>query len=191
MRKLFIIVAATLLLALVPASGAFAATSQNVSVTATPAFISISNAPGDWTINGITGNSRIAPSTTYYTNPLGDTTSPTIGGAVDAESRFTLTNTSNVAIDLTVVFPHMAGGDASTNGNTGAAGATTFGAKTYFTGQASGAWVVAQNVGSAEGKDALAATTNIKWGLIYLSQTNAFTSGTAMTSTVTITATAD
>ena len=182
-----------LLVALVlpPALPVSAATSDTVAVTATPEFIAIANAPGTWTVNSLAGTSVILVNTMYWSNPLGDTTTPTVGGATDAEARFTLTNTSSVAIDLTVLFPHHAGGDASTNGDTGASGATTFGAKTYFTGQASGAWVIAQNAGSAVGKNALAATTNIKWGLQYQSQTNAWTSGTSMTSTVNIAATAD
>jgi hypothetical protein len=180
-----------LALALIPVSNAFALTSQDVNVTATPAFISISNAPGTWTINGITGSGVIAPNTTYYSNPLGDTVSPTVGGVVDGECRFTITNTSTVAIDLTVTFPDHANGDASTNSNLGTNDTTKFGAKSYFTGQLSGAWVIAKNGTpvSGFGYTNLAATTNIKWGLMYISQSNAWTSGTAMTSTVNITAT--
>jgi len=196
-RKTLIAILVALALVVVPAAGVFAATSADVEITATPAFISISNAPGTWTINGISGSGVIEPDTLYYSNPLGDTTSPTVGGAVDGECRFTITNTSTVAIDLTVVFPHHIGGDASTNSDTGLNGTDSFGAKTYFTGQASGAWVIAKNSGSSVGKDGLAATTNIKWGLIYESQSDAWTSGTAMTNTVaganpvTITATID
>jgi len=190
-RRWILSVVLALVLLLATALPVSAATSQDVTVTATPEFISISNAPTAWTINGISGSGVIQTSTTYYSNPLGDTTSPTVTGVVDGECRFTITNTSSVAIDLTVLFPHHTGGDASTNGDTGVAGATTFGAKSYFTGQLEAGWVIAKNTGSAVGKDALAATTNIKWGLIYASQTNAWTSGTAMSSTVTITATAD
>jgi len=196
MKKTILAIMLALALVAIPISSALAATSADVEVTATPAFISISNAPGDWTVNGLTGNSLIAPATTYYSNPLGDTTSPTVGGAEDGECRFTVTNTSNVAIDLTVVFPDMKNGDASANSDTGSGGVGTFGAKTYFTGQASGAWIVAKKAGSDVGYSDLAATTDIKWGLVYASQTNAFTMGDAMTNTVaganavTITATA-
>ena len=184
MRKTLIAILMALALAVVPAAGVFAATSQDVEITATPAYISITNAPGTWTINGILGSAVIDTNTTYYSNPLGDTTSPTVGGALAGECRFTITNASTVAIDLTVVFPDHIGGDASTNSNTGSNGATSFGAKTYFTGQTSAEWVIAQNAGSAVGYDGLAATTNIEWGLIYVSQTNAWTSGTSMTNTV-------
>jgi len=197
MRKTLIAILMTLALAVVPAAGVFAATSQDVEITATPAYISITNAPGTWTINGILGSGVIETDTLYYSNPGGDTTSPTVTGATDGECRFLITNASTVAIDLTVVFPDHIGGDASTNSNTGSNGATSFGARTYFSGQASGAWVIAKNAGSAVGYDGLGATTDIRWGLIYESQTNAWTSGTAMTNTVaglnpvTITATLD
>lgn len=190
MRKTLLAILLALALVVIPAGNALVLTSQNVDVTATPAFISISNAPSTWTINGITGSGVIAPNTTYYSNPGGDTVSPTVGGATDGECRFTITNTSTVAINLTVLFPHHTGGDASTNSDAGTNGATSFGAKTYFTGQASAAWVVAKNTGSAVGKSALGAGVGIKWGLIYISQSNAWGSGTNMTSTVNITATA-
>lgn len=193
MRKAILSIALALMLVVAFAVPTFAETSQNVSVTATPAFMSIANAPATWVINDVleAGGKTILPDTLYYSNPLGDTTSPTVGGAVDGECRFTITNTSTVAIDLTVTFPDHTGGDASTNSETGENGATSFGAKSYFTGQASGAWVIAKDTGSAVGKDALAALTDIKWGLIYESQSDAWTLGTAMTSTVVITATAD
>ena len=184
-----LVLALTLVLSLsVPV---FAADYAEVTVTATPSYIAITNSPSTWTVNGITGSGVMTTNTTYWSNPLGDTTTPTVGGAVDGECRFTVTNTSSVATDLTVNFPNHTGGDASTNSNDGTAGASSFGAKTYFSGQASGAWVISKNSGSDVGKDALAASTDIKWGLQYISQTGAWTSGTAMSSTVVITATAD
>ncbi len=191
MKRILVGIVLVLVLVLVSALPVFADTSANVTVTATPSFIGISNAPGTWDINGIVGSGKIAPSTTYWSNPLGDTTSPTVGGAVDGECRFTLTNTSTVAIDLTITFPNHAGGDASTNSNTDTPGANAFGARSYFTGQATAAWALAKAAAPVVGYDALAATTNIKWGLKYQSQTGAWTSGTAMTSTVNIAATAD
>jgi len=192
MRKLLVAIVLALALIIVPVVPALAATEQEVTVTGVPAFIAISNAPATWDINDVDGatGKTIAPDTLYYSNPEGDTTIPTVGGAVDGECRFTITNTSTVPIDLTVLFPDHTGGDASTNSETGENGATTFGAKSYFSGQIEAAWVVAKDTGSAAGLEDLAATTNIKWGLIYESQSDAWTSGDAMTSTVTITATA-
>jgi len=184
------LILAILVLTLLPASAVLADTSQDVTVTAQPAFISISNAPNSWTINGITGSGKIDKDTTYYSNPLGDTVSPS-STVVDEECRFTITNTSSVAIDLTANFPDHTGGDASTNSNTGSPGATSFGAYGYYSGMLYANKVVMQSSSSSVLKDGLAAETNIKWGIEYSSQTNDWTSGTAMTSTVVITATQD
>lgn len=173
---------------------ALADTSQEVTITASPAFMAISNAPTTWVPNdivgdGVTPKGYISPDTVYHSNPLGDATTPS-DPVVDGECRFTITNTSNVATDLTVNFPDHTGGDASTNSDLGTNGATTFGAYSYCTGMTySTGKVIAKTTGSDAMKENLAATTDIKWGLTYESQTNAWTSGTNMASTVTITAT--
>lgn len=171
-------------------SSIYAATSQNVTVSAVPAFIGISNTPSTWTINGITGSGKISEDTVYYSNPLGDTTVPT-ATVVDGECQFTVTNTSTVATDITVNFPDHSGGDASTNSNTGANGASSFGAYSYYSGMTYASKVVAKASASDVLKDGLAATTDIKWGIEYESQSDAWSSGTTMSSTVTITATLD
>lgn len=189
---LSIVLALALLLATtVPA---LADTSQDVTVTATPEFIAIANAPDNWTVNdeGLAGGKTIVIGTEYWSNPLGDTTTPS-DPVVDGECHFTITNTSSVAIDLTVNFPHFTGGDAMQNGDTGSGGAGTFGSFSYCTGMTySTGKVIAKTTGSDPMKDGLAATTDIMWGLSCDTQTDVWTSGTAMTATpVTITATAD
>ena len=190
-KKFALLVMLVAIISLLPINHAFAATSQSVTVTATPSFISISNAPGTWTINGITGDSRIDTSTTYYSNPLGDTTSPS-DPVTAGECQFTITNTSNIAIDITVNFEDFTGGDAMTNGNSGSAGASTFGAYSYHEGMTySTGKVVAKATGSGALKTNLAASTNLKWGVAISTQTDDWSSGDAMTSTVTVTATAN
>ena len=170
----------------------FALTSQDVTVTATPGYISITNAPDNWTVNdeALAGGKYILVNAQYYSNPLGDTTAPS-DPVVDGECHFTITNSSTVLTDLTVDFPDMTGGDASTNSDLGTNDTTKFGAYSYCTGMTySTGKVIAKKTGSDPMKEDLAATTDIKWGLAYLSQTQAWTSGATMTSTVTITATA-
>lgn len=189
MKRILAGILLALTLVLATALPALAATSQDVTVTATPSFISISNSPGTWTIGGITGSGKILPNTVYYSNPLGDTTSPSTT-VVDGECRFTLTNTSTVAIDLTVNFPNHTGGDASTNSNLGTNDTTKFGAYSYFSGVLFANKVIAKASSSDVTYSNLAATTNIKWGLMYKSQSNDWTSGSAMSSTVTISAAA-
>lgn len=188
MRKLLVLIL-VLALSLIPTTSIMAATTQDVTVTATPSYIDIANAPGTWTLNGITGSGKIAVDTIYYANPLGDTTPPT-GTPVDGECRFTITNTSSIAIDLSVNSGDFSGGDANmTNGDTGANGATSYGGYSYFSGVVGTTQM--DTSGSGVGKDALAATTNIKWGAQIETQTNAWTGGGASTCTMTISAAAD
>ena len=192
MKKLLLSLVLALVMTFGVALPAYSAAAQEVAVTATPAFIGIANAPSTWAVNDVAGatGKSIAPDTVYYSNPLGDTTIPS-DPVVDGECRFTITNSSSVITDLTVNFPSHAGGDASTNSDLGSNAATSFGAYSYCTGMTySTGKVIAKTTGSAVMKASLVALTNIKWGLTYESQSNAWTSGTNMTSTVTITATA-
>lgn len=190
-RRILVGVLLAMVLTLTPALPTLAASSDDITVTATPAYLSITVSPDTWAPNdivgdGVTPKGSIAPDTVYYANPLGDATVPS-DPVVDGECRFTLTNASTVATDVTINFPDHTGGDASTNSNTGANGATTFGAYSYCTGMTySTGKVVAQASGSDPMKENLAATTNIKFGLTYESQTNEWTSGTAMSSTVNV-----
>lgn len=191
MRKAILSIVLALMLLVVFAVPTFALTSQDVTVTATPSYISIANAPSTWTVNEETGNSLILTSTEYWSNPLGDTSTPS-DPVVDGECRFTITNSSTIITDLTVNFIHFTDGDAMQNSGTGDGGVGTFGAYSYCTGMTySTGKVIADNAGSGVMKDALAATTNIKWGVSCDTQTDVWTSGDAMTSTITITATAD
>ena len=188
--RVLVVTMLVLVLATIPVMPAFAATDQDVTVTAKPSFIAIANAPSTWTINGLTGSGVIVVDTIYYSNPLGDTTVPSDDPIVDGECRFTITNTSTVAVDLTVNFPNHAGGDASTNNDDGANAAGAFGAYSYFSGDNfSDDKVVAKAAASDAAYGNLSAVTNIKWGLMYESQTDAWTSGDNMTSTVNIAAT--
>ena len=193
MKKLIIGLALAVLLVASLTIPALAATSQDVTVTATPSYIAISNDPATWSVGDVAAGTtaRLTINTAYYSNPLGATTVPS-DPVVDGECRFTLTNTSSVAIDLTVNIVHFTGGDAMQNGDTGSAGVGSFGSYTYCTGMTySTGKVICKNSGSTVLKDALAATTNIKWGIMLTTQTDAWTSGSAMSSTATITATAD
>lgn len=195
MKRLIISIVLAVAMVIIPVSGAFAALSQNVSVTATPSFVSIANTPGTWTINGIDGNGVIAENTTYYSNPAGsDDTTPPSATVVDGECQFTVTNTSSVNVAIVINFPNHSNGDASTNGDTGSAGITTFGAYSYTSYAGFNTYSSDKEIAKTTGSTALLTTAsagdNFLWGLAYSSQTQTWTSGTGMTSTVVITATA-
>jgi len=194
MKRLIISSMLAVALLLVPVAGALAATSQDVSITAQPGYISISNTPADWVINDVAGDTGkyIAVDTIYYSNPLGDTTIPS-DPIVDAECRFTITNNSGIATNIVVNFPDHANGDASTNSNLGTNNTTSFGAYAYTSygslNYSSTGKVIAKATLSDALISSLPATTEFLWGLAYESQSDDWGSGTAMTSTVVITAT--
>ncbi len=185
MKKLLLTLFAVLVLAAIPATGVFAATTATVTVTATPGFIGIANDPNTWPIGVITIN------TTYYANPLGGTTAPS-ATVVDGECRWTLTNSSTVTINVAIDFNDFAGGNTMTNGNTGSNGATTFGAYSYLSGSAyPGERVTLNNDASTNLiSNMLAATTTKKWGAEMKTRTDAWTTGDALTATIVLTATA-
>ncbi|MBI2832055.1 MAG: hypothetical protein HYX79_07345 [Chloroflexi bacterium] len=190
MKRLVLTFLLSILLGLMPAGSAKADTTADVTVTAVPSFIAITNSPNTWTINGITGSGVIATSTTYYTNPLGDTTAPS-ATVVDGECRFTVTNTSTVAIDLTVNMGNFTGGDAMTNGDTGSAGGTSYGAYAWVSGATYATEKqILKSAASTAIKTSLAASTNIKWGISLSTRTTAWSTGDTQTATATITATA-
>jgi len=191
--KRWLIVLIALVVLLVP-STAFAATSATVTVTATPSFISITIAQSTWTINGIDGSGKIAPNTTYYSNATGATgdVTPPSATVVDGECYFMVDNTSSVVTDLTTNMIHFTGGDAMQNIDTGYTtnGANAFGASTYISGAAwPGGAVILKNAASAAMKVDLAATTDLYFGVAIKTQSGAWSSGSNMTSTITVTAT--
>ena len=134
-RTLFAILLA-LALVLIPVGSAFADTDATVDVTAHPSILSITNAPATWEVNGlVTPGIKIARNTTYYANPLGDTTAPTGGGVLDGECNFTLTNTGDVAADVTIAMTDLGTMTIVAGGYT-VNGATSFGASAYISGLA-------------------------------------------------------
>lgn len=191
-RKLLLLVTLTMavVMALGIAAPTLAATTATITVTNTPQFISATIDNTTWTINGLTGNSHVLPSTTYYSNPLGDTVSPSTT-VLDTECRFTWTNSSNVATDITFNWSDMSGGsDNSTNVNGATAGATTFSAYSYVSGVAIASKVLCKSSASGIAIANLGATTNKKFGFIISEQTNAWSGATGATSTITGTAVA-
>jgi uncharacterized membrane protein YbhN (UPF0104 family) len=168
-----------------------AATSATVTVTNTPQFVSISNAPSTYNFNATgAAHAGVLPSTTYYSNPLGQTTSPSATVAA-GECPFTVTDASSVAVDITNNMSDMSGGsDNSTNGNTGTAGTTTYGAYTYLSGVLFSSKTVLKSSASVVAISSLSASGTQLWGIQLSEQTNAWTGATAATMTLTMTAAA-
>ena len=189
MKRLFISFVLAVTLLVVPVAGALAQT-DTVTVTATPSYLGISNLPIDWTLNSITGNSVIEPATTYYSNPGGDTTTPSATVLV-GECRFTIDNTSSVATNVVIDISNFTGGlDPMTNSNDGSNEAGIFGAYSWYSGMTYTGKVAAQTTGSATLYPNLAAGTDLQWGMEVTTQSDAWAGGTSSTATITITLTA-
>lgn len=183
------LVFALLAMLTLPAMGA---TSASVTINATPAYVSITSTPDNWTVNGDAGGTgTIAVNTEYYANPTSDIQPPS--ATINATAcRFTMNSTSSVAIDVTVNMGNFTGGDAMVNANTGNNTAGGYGGWTWKTGDTYPAdRVLAQSAGSPLLNDALAANTNFTWGAEMETQSGAWTSSTQMTTTMTISAVAD
>lgn len=172
---------------------ALAADHAHVTVTAQALFLSITNTPNTWTVNGIVGSGTVLVDTIYYSNPTGETTAPS-ATVLGGECQFNVSNhATGTPCDLTVDWGAFTGGDTTmTNSGTGANGANTFGAYSYYDGQTFANAVIAKDTGSYEMYNAstgLAAGATLAWGLKIETRTDAWLGGGASTSTVTITAT--
>jgi hypothetical protein len=188
MKKLLILLVVLGVLAILWPTEVMADSTAVITITNTPYFVSVDITPSSWTINGLTGDGYVDSGTTYYSNPLGDTASPTVSGALDSECYFTATNGMADAVDLTVTTSDFTGGsDNSTNSNAGVAGPTSYGAYSYFAGQSSAQWVICQSSGSSLGYSNLAGGGDVNFGLIISEQTNSWTGDSSASSTITIT----
>ena len=194
MKRALISVLMALVLVIAPAIGANAASTATVTVTAVPSFLDISVAPTTWTINGIDGNGTIATNTVYYANPAGSSGDVTAPNAtiVDGDCQFTATNSSTVPVNIAINMSDFSGGNAMTNNGTGYStnGATTYGASVYVSGLAwPGGAVTAAASSSSNSITSLAASGTKKFGVAIKTRTDAWTAGTSLTSTITLTAT--
>ena len=168
-----------------------AASTATVTVTNTTQFLSITNNVSTYNFNATgVAHAGVLPSTTYYSNPTTSQVTAPSSTVVDGECAFQITDASSVAVDITFTASNMSSGDASTNGNTGTAGATSYGAYTYVSGIALASKVECSSSGSAVGISNLGASSTKYWGLQLNEQTNAWTTATPATFTLLATASA-
>jgi len=93
MRKTLIALLLAVALTVIPVGNALAATSQDVTITATPGYVAITNSEGTWAL-GTTAASSSFWWTTAGTAPA----EPFVAG----DMKSTITNTGNVNVDITV-----------------------------------------------------------------------------------------
>jgi hypothetical protein len=189
-KKTLLAILLALALVVVPVGSVFAATSDTVTVNATPAFISIAVTQASWTING-GGDSMIRKDTEYYATVTNTTAAPS-NPVVNNDCYFDLVNSSTVATDITLTCTDFSGGDAWTNAESKTNGANAFAMLSYFSGDSwvdfATSGVIVKTSGSDIGKSDLAATTSIKFGIGFDSPTGDPTSSTAQSGTITVSA---
>jgi hypothetical protein len=160
MKKIILSLILGAILVALPMSGVFAATTQDVTITATPTFISISNLPISFGFGVVAAGS----------------------GNSTGETHFTITNGSTVAIDLSIGCNGWSGTSSWTYG---APGADT--AQLKASPGSGGYTITVPNGSTAALLSNVATSTNPQWGL-QLQAPTSFSHGAAQTTTVTVSA---
>jgi hypothetical protein len=208
-KKLLRLLVPLLVLAalIIPAIPASAATYDTITVTATPAFMSISlenlgtGADDAWLVNGFAsspGDGYVDTSTTYFANPLGDKKSPADETAsegadkvANGECGFGVTDTSTVVIQLKAKMSDFSDGDAMTNG-AGTPGENAYAAWVWKSGDtySTGKKIIPTTDSDAFFTGTIAGDGDILIGFTLSTKTDedGWTSGTTETATLTITA---
>lgn len=164
--------------AVLPVGGAFAATTADVTITATPTYVAITNGTSSWAIGTIAGSTTV-----YWTADDLVPAEP----LVDGDMKSTITNTGSVSVDLTVHSHNFTGGVGWTLAT--GAGEDTVVLAVGRTGDANVAAMrkLVDTTPQDLYTSGLASSGTLKW-CMYLT-TGTFTDGTEKTTTVTITAT--
>ncbi len=186
MKRLILTLVVTLALVLTQVVPALAATTQDVTVTATPTYIALTNDLASWAIGAVAESDA----NTYWWDSDGNGYgSAPVGSFEDGEMAATITNTGSVAEDIDVKFVSAAftGGVGWTVAGT--VGADTVVVKAGKTGDANEAAMIVLTASDQELVGSLASSGTKKW-ILHL-ETGTFTDGVAKSGTVRLTASAD
>ena len=186
MKKVGLVLAVLTMLSvcLVPVPAA-ASDTETIAVTATGGFEDISITGGGWDIQS---GSTVSTSTSYYSNPLGETTSPS-ATVVDGECQHTVTNDGSVQVDCTIRWPDMTGGVGWTNSDDGTNGSDIFGAYGCASGELWANKVVAKDAATYNEMISNLAASGTKKFVMEFYSPSAFTDGDQKSCNVEIIAT--
>ena len=174
MKRLVISVVLAIALVIIPASGVLAATTQDVLVTATPIYVSISNTPGTEALGTVAASSTTWAHGSAPSAPLDDAT-----------CTFTVTNDGSVAENIGIEATNPTGGIGWTLAGT--VGENIVVMKAGFEGETHAEMQVVTTSNEAF-ISSLAAAGDIDWE--FSLETGTFTDGAEKSSTITLTATA-
>ena len=174
LRKLVPILLA-ITMALTPVA-AMAGTTADVTITATPEFLSITNDTGNWTIGAIA-----EAATVYFTADSLVPAEP----LVDGDMKGTITNGGSVVSDVDIKCANFTGGVGWTLSADDSPGANEVNLRAGITGMANLAAMIQVVNADTELIDSLAAAGTMKWCMIL--EAGTFTDGVAKTGTTTLT----
>ena len=160
---------------------ALAATTQDVTVTATPTYIALTNDDADWVIGAVVINTK------YWWTTDGNAPAPEPFEAADMIA--TITNTGSVSEDVDVKAAAFTGGVGWALSADDTPAADEVAVYAAITGCANEAAMIRLTVADQELKDALAAAGTVKWCMKLLTA-SAFGDGVAKSGTITLTASA-
>ena len=194
MRKTLFAILLALALVLIPVGSAFAATTADVDVTATPSILSITvvdkggtPTPANWVVNDVgevTGQ-RIVRNTDYYSNPVDDETAPS-NPVLAGECHFTLDNDGDVTADIDINMTDLGAMTIIAGGYT-VNDADSFGASAYIEGLAWPGAVVNLFTADTLFLDDFA-PGDIDFGVALLTQSGSFTVPGDLTGNINLTA---
>jgi len=177
--KLAATLASILALTIVWATPAFAADSADVTVTATPTYIALTNSEATWALG------TVAASTTYWWTADGNEPDPNETYEA-ADMKSTITNTGSAAEDIDIEATDFTGGVGWTLDDA-AVDADQVMLGWQITGGSTGTINYMESAdAAAELKDDLASSGTVKW-MMQL-KTGTFTDGDAKSCTVTVSA---
>ena len=180
MKKVLFSLLGVLTIVLIPSASAFAATTADVTVTATPTFIAMTNSEATWAIGTVAAN------TIYWWTAAGTAPDPEPFEAADMKS--TITNTGSVPETISVHAHDFTGGAGWTlHGTTEGADIVVLAAGTTGTANVAGMKYLVDTT-PQELIHELAAAGTQKWCLRL--KTGTFTDGVEKTTTVTVSAAA-
>jgi hypothetical protein len=158
----------------------FAATTQDVTITATPTYIALTNSEATWAIGAVVIN------TTYWWTDDGNAPAEPL---VDGDMKTTITNTGSVAEDIDIHTHAATGGVGWAISLDETPAADEFSLRAGITGMANMAAMVQVISTDAELKDSLAASGTVK-ACLSLETGTSFGDGVAKSTTATLTASA-
>ena len=180
MKKLFFTILLVMVLTVSMAVPALAATTQDVTITATPTYIALTNDTATWAVGTVT------ISTTYWWSHDGAAPDEPF---TDGECKAIITNTGSVAEDIDIHCHAATGGAGWAISADDSPADDEFSLRSGISGMANEAAMLQTVLAPADLKTNLAASAHVHW-LMELETGTAFSDGVAKEIIVTLTATA-